>query len=746
MTLSTCKPFIAAFLLLGTAIHARAQDVKPPEFIAVHIGFADRYKAGRWTQVEVAIRGGTHAVTGRVRTTVNDSDGLACSVDAPEPCQLLPGKETTVQVYARFGREESSLHLELLDGRKVVASKTFDYQPSPKEDEIPGALLAGQGLIVCVGKDSGGMEQAVGLSQQNGRPRNVVAVIGSLTRLPTRWQGYEGVNAVVISTSSPEVLAKLSPQNARVEALDQWVRMGGKLVVCVGSQAEEALHSGSPLARFIPGRYEKTIVLHKADAWEIFAKSTNPITVGAGAKLELPTPRLSGVQGKVEVKEADDLPLVIRTPRGFGQVIFVAADLDRGVMRKWNDRQLLAAALLDLPSSDVPNADNQFGPVYGYTDLAGQLRSSLDQFTGVRLVPFSVVALLVVLYILLIGPGDYFLLRWLGRRMYWTWVTFPLIVAVFSIGAYEAAYRLKGKELRVNQVDLVDIDSSGAARGTSWFNIFSPQVESFDLTMKPQMPDGKPPAAVRQSLAWLGKAGNEFRDVQRRSGEVDVPLWGERYSISPQLDAIWGVPVQVWSTKSFTHRWTSDAPFDATAPAVETKLIDDGSLSGTITNMLPYPLTQAYLIYDRTVYLLDTLNANVPAMIDRGTRHISLDTFAASLRPDSAIESNFQAKQDPYDRSNLNALYILRTMMFYDSAGGSKHSGLSNDYQGFVDMSGLLKARRAIVVALPPQDGTHRGAELQRGPSEAAATPLGNPQDRHLTVFRLVCPVADKKD
>jgi len=45
----------------------------------------------------------------------------------------------------------------------------------------------------------------------------------------------------------------------------------------------------------------------------------------------------------------------------------------------------------------------------GITDLSGQLRGALDQFAGVSLVPFSVVAGLVFLYILLIGPGDYLL-------------------------------------------------------------------------------------------------------------------------------------------------------------------------------------------------------------------------------------------------------------------------------------------------------------------------------------------------
>ena len=62
---------------------------------------------------------------------------------------------------------------------------------------------------------------------------------------------------------------------------------------------------------------------------------------------------------------------------------------------------------------------------YGYTDLSGQLRSSLDKFTGVKVIPFALVAMMIVGYILLIGPGDYFLLKKVFRRMEWTWFTFP---------------------------------------------------------------------------------------------------------------------------------------------------------------------------------------------------------------------------------------------------------------------------------------------------------------------------------
>src|SRR5207244_11612599 len=84
-------------------------------------------------------------------------------------------------------------------------------------------------------------------------------------------------------------------------------------------------------------------------------------------------------------------------------------------------------------------------------------RRSVEQFSEERLVPFGWVAFFIFLYILLIGPGDYLFLKRVLKRMELTWITFPIIVVTVSLLAYYAAYLVKGKELRVNKVDIVDV-------------------------------------------------------------------------------------------------------------------------------------------------------------------------------------------------------------------------------------------------------------------------------------------------
>ena len=732
----------AAWLLLGVLLWpaaACAQQAELPEFVNIRVGFADQYKAGAWTPVELTLRGGTLPATGRVTVTVHDNDGVPCRVAAQEAsCQVLPGQETSVTAYVRFGHRSDSLEATFQVGRETLASKTFEAAGEPDAEHFRDALQS-RGLIVHVGRASAGLEEAASLVKTDMRePRAVVARVQDAGWLPTRWYGYEGVDTVVLSTSQPEIYRKLTSNNARVEALDQWVRLGGTLVLSVGSQADEILRGDAPLARFAPGRFASLVSLHQAGALETYASSSIAVPSPVGnEQAGIRAARLADVKGKIDLSEGD-LPLVIRTARGFGQVVFIAVDLDRPPLSRWGDRRLLAARLLDLPTSEAPQDEKAVGTQYGFSDLAGQLRSALDQFEGVRLVPFSVVAILVIVYILLIGPGDYFFLRKFVRRMEWTWATFPAIVVLFSVGAYVMAYRLKGDQLRIHQVDLVDVDAAGSARGTTWVNVFSPQKDTFNLALRPHLPDGRTPDHAKSILAWLGLPGEGMAGMYspraRASGSM---LWAGQYAISPGLDEVIGAPIQVWSTKSFSGRWSAASE----TPLVEAHLADEDRLPvGKVVNRLGFPLSQCMLAYDRWAYELGTLAPNQAAEIGPSTRRTELKTLLTGRK--LVFDPTRQAQQEatPYDQSSREASYVLQAMMFFDAAGGQQRTGLTNDYHRFLDMSGLLKAGQAVLVAYPPSGGEHHGAELLRDDR-----PMGGPQDAHVSIYRFIFAVTARE-
>ena len=145
---------------------------------------------------------------------------------------------------------------------------------------------------------------------------------------------------------------------------------------------------------------------------------------------------------------------------------------------------------------------------YGVSDLSSQLRAALEQFPGVKLIPFGWVAFFIFLYILLIGPGDYFFLKKVLKRMELTWITFPTIVVTVSLVAYYAAYVLKGNDLLVNKVDVVDIDqAAGLMRGNTWISLFSPQNRDYTIRAIPLPLDRDAPRLPRPILAAASRLG-----------------------------------------------------------------------------------------------------------------------------------------------------------------------------------------------------------------------------------------------
>ncbi len=501
--------FFIIFVFSFTA-PVRAESVQPPEIVGVRVGIGERCKVGLWTPVEITLQGGSESLSGTVSVTVPDGDGIPSRVLTPpdKPCQVLPGRQTTVPLYVRIGQVTSEMNIEYIVGDRLAARKFMDSSFNADQDHFIYPLEA-QPLVVSVGANALGIEDIPRIKEMNNEHRPVVARVDDMGQLPTSWYGYEGVDALVLSTSQAEIYRKLMPDGARLEALDQWIRMGGRLVLCVGSRADEVLAPDSALKRFAPGRLEKIVTLRQTGALEMYCGSLVGVPQ-EGGKIAVQAAKLADIQGIVEAREAD-LPLIVRTLRGMGQIVFVAADLDQGPLGKWGDRPLLLDKLLDLPLGRGQEPTDNAALMHNrYTDLSGQLRSALDEFTGVRTIPFSIVALLIIFYILLIGPGDYFFLRKIVRRMEWTWLSFPIIVVVVSGAAYMLAYYLKGDQLRVNQADLVDVDAAtGFVRGATWLDIFSPRMETFNLSLQPRLPDGRTDAWRNPgSPGWDCRAGH----------------------------------------------------------------------------------------------------------------------------------------------------------------------------------------------------------------------------------------------
>lgn len=716
--------FALLLSLAGPAsVQAQGSASDEPEFVGINIGFESRYLVGAWTQVDLLVRGGRVPMTVVAQIRNEDGDGVMGAVVSPRPASLIPGQVTPIRLFVKPGRMDAVFAATLLrvdDGAPYdVAEHEFESRFTPDAMHPGGPLEAKQELIVNVGPAIG-VESAIAVLDSNISDNVTVARLPNVEHLPTRWYGYDGVSTVVIATSQPDTWQSLTTTSAQLAALDEWVRLGGRLLLTVGSAAPEALAPDSPLARFLPGKYDGLAPLRQLRDLETYTGATEPLSIPlatpAGnaqgvAEARLDVPQLSDVRGLVEVNEGDELPLVVRSPYGFGEVVFVALDLDRAPLVRWADRGKFVAKLLRMPLKTEGPADAATQPIFNNSagDISAQLARALDEFVGVKIAPFSLVALLIAGYILLIGPVDYWLVKRVFKRMELTWITFPLIVVTVSAGAYLLASWMKGDKLLVNQVQLVDVDlENKLVRGTEWINVFSPAVERYDVTVAPNLPDGQPATDARRLVSWLGKPDSGYGLSQ--TGGASRFRGG--YSYTPELDAMDGVPIQFWSTKPFSARW------DLTAPQADTWIEADLKASGTeaaagkIINRLPVAIDNATLLYKRNVYRVGRLAPQGEFAVDPASRR--------ELRSELRASSN-------YNSYNAGVPEIISRMMFYNAYGPSPEMQLVHRYQEYIDLSSHLEMGQAILFGsvdssslnlrldgeAAPADGSRRWAFLR---------------------------------
>ena len=570
--------------------------------------------------------------------------------------------------------------------------------------------------------------------------RVVHAHVEQFSSLPDHWLGYGGVDAIVVSVGDWDLEAEGNAR--RWQALARWTQLGGTLVLATASRADSLTASGSAGSALVPGRLAGVTRQRQTTGIEQFAEATHRLdqTSTSAVAFSVPMAVLHDPRGVVEVYEgfgAGRLPAVVRQGIGLGRVIYVAFDLDQEPFRQWFDRPRLIARLLDfaLGQQEAPAAlraaDAERIGTQGVSDLIGQLRIGLDQFRAVRFVPFSLTAGLITVYILLVGPLDYW---WLKRRqrLQWTWLTFPLTVLAFTGLAAGLTWAWKGHAFQINQAEIVDIDlETGWVRGTSWAQVFSPRTArlAVDLAVQPPWVMASQPQRV---VTWEGLPGDGFGGLD--SG-FQPSAFSQPYQVRGQLRgpdeaqlALCGFPVAVWSSRSFSGCWWTQAALgEADAELVEGP---ESQLEGTFRLPLACDLSQAYLLFDRWAYALGTVQATERVSL---AEHSALD-LRSWLTQRRVV--NGRNVTTPWERQSTDVPRILQLIMFYEAANGRNYTQLLHDYQRSLDLSDQLRLRRALLVGRAADATTEIVLQGQAVAAEHRSS---------WTYYRLLFPVQERR-
>jgi hypothetical protein len=346
----------------------------------------------------------------------------------------------------------------------------------------------------------------------------------------------------------------------------------------------------------------------------------------------------------------------------------------------------------------------------------------------VTFVTFTLVALLVGLFILAIGPGDYFFLRRFTGRMELTWLTFTLICLAFCGLAWWLANSLKSGRTEVNQVEIIDVDTtSQTVRGNLWANLYSPRTETFDIelpeqnTLFGQLEQGW--------LSWQGLPGRGLGSMQSRA---DLGLYRRRYDcqVGAHGSRLVGLPLQNASTKALHASWSGRLATEIRSGL--RRSANNDALLGTLTNPLDQRLYECVILYGDWVYELQDrpLEPNETVVVQTDLREKTIASHFTRLG--SRGEDEVSTAWDP---ASTRLPRIAGMISFFDVIGGQTYTQLTNDFHPTVDFSGQLQMGRAVLF----------------GQIRRATTPLTiNGQtferyDRRLTCVRFVLPVIPRQ-
>jgi len=690
----------------------------------IDLGFGGNIVLGKWIPFAITLTDGESSKASLLQIETLDGDAVPIRYEQSLNANKNPEGNSVLRGLIRMGRA-SGVTVRLLDAEQnALASRRFSLDELREGHTfLPGTARL---TLVPFGQESANPDiQNSSLPDIDRNYSDAVAVITDLNQLPKDWIGYESVRTMILVPST-QAMQISDPQKS---AIEEWVRFGGRMIITGGTNFDAAFQQ-QVLGVLSPGEFIEQVAVTDTGSIELFTQNNEQLVKAGGPALMVtsikpePGHRVEGVAGNA--------PLLIHWLHGLGKVSFLSVDLTAEPLSSWPGRNNLLSITIEPEGVQTESKAEELAggrmSHIGFTDIVGQLRAGMDQFRSVSFITFTLVALLVGIFILAIGPGDFFFLKKVTARMEWTWVTFSLICVGFSLLAWFLSTRLKTPETQVNQVEIIDVDvATGLVRGNLWAHIYSPTTQTYDIGLPPQ---NQIVGELNEGwLSWQGLPGRGMGSMQSRT---DLGLYRQPYASPVAADGcdLQSIPMQNASTKALHATWVGELETPMTSGLRQSNNSD--ALLGTFTNPFDEPLYDFIVLYGVWVYQLQDrpLEPGETIVLEDDLREKTIAghfTRRGSNGEDEVSEA--------WDTGSTRLPKIAKMMSFFDLIGGETYTQLSNNYHSSVDLSEQIKMGRAVVLGQLrkiPTPLNLNGSEFQD-------------YDKQLTLIRMVMPVQPRK-
>jgi hypothetical protein len=547
---------IALLAVFGTAGLLRPPSASAAPSAAVtlvvHAGFDGYYKTDSWLPLRITVANDGPDTKGTLRVSVPRSNGADLQVtrDVDLPTQ----SRREVFLYVPTEGFLSLVQVALSDGKNDLARASAHVAQAGDSDLLYGVLAGSPSAF--------NIFSAI-------KPVSGSAFVAQLEAadLPPDAAAWHGLDVLVVSDVDTGVL---SPEQRA--ALAEWVSSGGRLIVGGGPTWQK---TAAGLGDLLPLAPSGTQTLADASSLAAFAASAAPAGAVVAATGTL-------APDAVTLLTAGSTPLIITRHSGFGQVLFLAADPSFDPLKNWPGLDGLYRNLLS-GTAQRPNWAAGLRNWYS-------ARDAINALPGLQLPSALEIFAFLGLYILAVGPINYLVLRRLNRREL-AWITVPVLVLIFSAGAYFTGYQVRGGQASLHRLAVVQVwPDAPQARVDGLVGVFSPRRTEYDVDF------GAGFLARPMPLDSGSPGGNSF--TVQQSDTTVIP----------------GVRLEVGAVEPFVVQGQVPAPkFDSGLTLdVNSSQV---TLQGQVTNNSGFVLKDAVLLAPGGVQRLGDLAAGAAANI-----------------------------------------------------------------------------------------------------------------------------------
>jgi hypothetical protein len=553
-----------------------AAETEQPVTMEAFPAFEGTFKYGEWLPVWVTLENHGASLSAEVQVSIVQDFGTTTYASAVE---LPASARKQVPVYVLPNNFTHELKVELIVAGETLLSQNVLVRPQPNIMYFTGFLAPERGALTLL----------QGVALPGGRSQTLIDL--TLAELPERAEGLRSFNCLVfngIDTSA------LTPDQA--VALVNWVQNGGRLILGGGALAQQTL-AGLPdsLRPVTPtGLVEIDSLTGLAD----FASASpirvpGPFTVATG----------TAHQGESLAMEGD-VPLVQEIRLGEGYVDFVALDLSVTPFDAWTGTTAFWETLIT-PGAAYPS---WMPPDISLRQMStGSISGALSNLPSLELPSVRSLGFLLALYILLVGPVNFLVLRW-RKKLQLAWVTIPVITLVFTGLSFGIGYAKRGTDLIINKIAIIRAQSDLPAQVTSYIGLFSPANQAYQIEV-----------AGDQLLSPLSNYYDPWGGGYTSGGNLTF--------LQGSSSLVRGLTVSQWSMQSFMTEssWQFDGQLQGNFR------VEAGKLVGTVTNNTGYALRDVVVILQNSFTQLGELQAGASADVTLSLGNFQDMMYGASM-------------------------------------------------------------------------------------------------------------------